>query len=115
MNSLQKMPEIGEPLSIQHGELREPRENEVLVKIIVTGVCHCDLNSLNDSTTPAPTILGHEGAGIVEAVGANVTNVKVGDKVALSWVPYCGTCEFCVTGGVHLCESAFGPMFEGTL
>ncbi|MEH7085339.1 Zn-dependent alcohol dehydrogenase [Neobacillus drentensis] len=109
------MTEIGEPLSIQQVELSEPKANEVLVKIKATGVCHSDLNSLNDPTTPTPTILGHEGAGIVEAVGANVTNVKIGDKVALSWVPYCGTCEFCVTGEVHLCESAFGPMFEGTL
>ncbi len=105
------MPEIGEPLSIQHVELSEPKANEVLVKIKATGVSHSDLNSLNDLNTPTPTILGHEGAGIVESVGANVTNVKV----ALTWVPNCGTCEFCVTREVHLCESAFGPMFEGTL
>jgi S-(hydroxymethyl)glutathione dehydrogenase/alcohol dehydrogenase len=106
---------IGMPLEIQAVELAAPKANEVLVKIEATGVCHSDLNALHDETTPAPAILGHEGAGIVAAVGPNVTNVKVGDKVALSWVPYCGTCEFCVTGAVHLCESAFGPMFNGTL
>lgn len=109
------MTEINKPLSIVEVELAEPKHNEVLVKIAATGVCHSDLNALGDATTPTPTILGHEGAGIVEAVGSNVTNVKVGDKVALSWVPYCGTCDFCVTGKVHLCESAFGPMFDGTL
>ncbi|WP_238457394.1 Zn-dependent alcohol dehydrogenase [Alkalihalophilus pseudofirmus] len=106
---------IGAPLEIQAVDLSEPKANEVLVKIVATGVCHSDLNALNDATTPTPTILGHEGAGIVAAVGPNVGKVKVGDKVALSWVPYCGTCEFCVTGAVHLCESAFEPMFAGTL
>ena len=109
------MTEINKPLAILEVELAEPRHNEVLVKIAATGICHSDLNALGDATTPTPTILGHEGAGIVETVGSSVTNVKVGDKVALSWVPYCGTCEFCVTGKVHLCESAFGPMFDGTL
>jgi S-(hydroxymethyl)glutathione dehydrogenase / alcohol dehydrogenase len=103
------------PLEIQDVDLAEPKANEVLVKMSATGVCHSDLNALNDESTPIPTILGHEGAGIVAAIGPNVTKVKVGDKVALSWVPYCGTCEFCITGAVQLCESAFGPMFNGTL
>ncbi|MDQ0340563.1 S-(hydroxymethyl)glutathione dehydrogenase/alcohol dehydrogenase [Caldalkalibacillus uzonensis] len=106
---------VGRPLEIQAVDLAPPKANEVLVKVEATGVCHSDLNALNDSTTPTPTILGHEGAGIVVEVGPNVTNVQVGDKVALNWVPYCGRCEFCVTGAVHLCESAFGPMFNGTL
>jgi S-(hydroxymethyl)glutathione dehydrogenase/alcohol dehydrogenase len=106
---------VGKPLEIMAVDLAEPKANEVLVKIVATGVCHSDLNALNDETTPTPTILGHEGAGVVAAIGPNVSKVKVGDKVALSWVPYCGTCEFCVTGAVHLCESAFGPMFAGTL
>lgn len=109
------MTEVGNPLSIQNVDLKSPQANEVLVKIGATGVCHSDLNALKDKTTPTPTILGHEGAGIVAAIGSNITKVKVGDKVALSWVPYCGTCEFCAEGTVHLCESAFKPMFEGTL
>ncbi|WP_027417627.1 Zn-dependent alcohol dehydrogenase [Aneurinibacillus terranovensis] len=109
------MTEIGAPLRIEEVELAEPKANEVLVKIEATGVCHSDLNALHDETTPIPTILGHEGSGIVVEVGPNVKNVKIGDKVALSWVPFCGTCEFCQTGQVNLCESAFGPMFEGTL
>ncbi|MDQ7862621.1 alcohol dehydrogenase catalytic domain-containing protein [Peribacillus frigoritolerans] len=98
---------VGAPLDIQEVDLAAPKSNEVLVKIEATGVCHSDLNALNDASTPTPTILGHEGAGIVAEIGPNVKNVKVGDKVALSWVPYCGTCEFCVTSAVHLCESAF--------
>lgn len=106
---------VNAPLEILAVDLAAPKANEVLVKIEATGVCHSDLNALEDSSTPTPTILGHEGAGIVTAVGLNVKTVKVGDKVALSWVPYCGTCEFCVTGSVHLCDSAFGPMFNGTL
>ncbi|MFE3889621.1 Zn-dependent alcohol dehydrogenase [Priestia sp. YIM B13446] len=106
---------VNAPLEILAVDLGAPKANEVLVKIEATGVCHSDLNALEDSSTPTPTILGHEGAGIVTAVGLNVKTVKVGDKVALSWVPYCGTCEFCVTGAVHLCDSAFGPMFNGTL
>lgn len=106
---------VNAPLEILAVDLAAPKANEVLVKIEATGVCHSDLNALEDPSTPTPTILGHEGAGIVTAVGLNVKTVKVGDKVALSWVPYCGTCEFCVTGAVHLCDSAFGPMFNGTL
>ncbi|MGG1684416.1 Zn-dependent alcohol dehydrogenase [Pseudalkalibacillus sp. NRS-1564] len=106
---------LGAPLEIQEVELASPKANEVLVKIAATGVCHSDLNAVQDPSTPFPTILGHEGAGTVVEVGPNVKTVKPGDKVALSWVPYCGTCEFCVTGAIHLCESAFGPMFNGTL
>ncbi|MED4008372.1 Zn-dependent alcohol dehydrogenase [Priestia aryabhattai] len=106
---------VNAPLEILAVDLAAPKANEVLVKIEATGVCHSDLNALEDPSTLTPTILGHEGAGIVTAVGLNVKTVKVGDKVALSWVPYCGTCEFCVTGAVHLCDSAFGPMFNGTL
>jgi len=109
------MLEKGKPLQIVTVDLAPPRANEVLVRILATGVCHSDLNAIEDETTPTPTILGHEGAGVVEEVGPNVTTVKPGDRVALSWVPFCGTCEFCRTGNVYLCESAFGPMFEGTL
>jgi len=109
------MVEKGKPLQVETVDLAPPRANEVLVRILATGVCHSDLNAIEDDTTPTPTILGHEGAGVVEEVGPNVTTVRPGDRVALSWVPFCGTCEFCRTGKVNLCESAFGPMFAGTL
>lgn len=106
---------VGKPLEVREVELAEPKSDEVLVKIVATAVCHSDLNILNDPTTPIPQVLGHEGAGIVVKVGDKVTTCKVGDKVALSWVPYCGTCAFCRAGKTNLCEAAFGPMFNGTL
>lgn len=106
---------VGQPLEIRDVELAEPKANEVLVQIKATAVCHSDLNTLEDPTTPIPQVLGHEGAGVVVAVGPNVSTCKPGDHVTLSWVPYCGTCAYCRTGKVHLCESAFGPMFGGTL
>jgi len=104
-----------QPLSVETVDLAPPKAGEVLVKVLATGVCHSDLNALEDETTPVPAILGHEGAGVVVEVGPNVRTVKAGDRVALSWVPFCGTCEYCRTGQVNLCESAFGPMFAGTL
>lgn len=109
------MTALGKPLEVREVELAEPKSDEVLVKILATAVCHSDLNTLNDPTTPIPQVLGHEGAGEVVKVGENVTTCRVGDKVALSWVPYCGTCAFCRAGKTNLCETAFGPMFGGTL
>ncbi|MCP3032371.1 Zn-dependent alcohol dehydrogenase [Halobacillus sp. A1] len=109
------MESVGGPLQVKEVELDNPKVNEVLVKIEATSICHSDLNALNDPTTPTPTILGHEGAGIVQEIGPHVKNVKVGDRVALNWVPYCGKCEYCTSGDFHLCEEAFGPMFNGTL
>lgn len=104
-----------QPLEIMTVELDNPRAKEVLVKIQATGVCHSDLNSLMDDSTPTPTILGHEAAGTVVAIGEQVTMVKPGDKVVLNWVPYCGICPYCAEGLFHLCEAAFGPSFTGTL
>lgn len=106
---------VGKPLEIHEVDLEQPRANEVLVKIGATGVCHSDLNTLNDPGTPIPQVLGHEGAGTVMQTGDNVTTCRQGDHVALSWIPFCGTCAFCSAGKVHLCETVFGPMFEGTL
>ena len=109
------MTAVGKPLEIREVELDKPKSNEVLVKILATAICHSDLNTLNDETTPIPQVLGHEGAGIVVETGESVKTCKKGDFVTLSWVPYCGTCAFCRAGKVNLCESAFGPMFGGTL
>ena len=109
------MMEAGRPLEIREVCLDKPKAHEVLVKIAATAVCHSDLNVRNDPTTPIPQVLGHEGSGTVVEVGDYVTTCKPGEKVALSWVPYCGTCESCKNGQVSLCESAFGPMYAGTL
>ena len=109
------MTAVGKPVEILDVELAAPKAHEVLVKILATAVCHSDLNTLEDPTTPVPQVLGHEGAGEVVAVGEYVTTCKPGDHVTLSWVPYCGTCAFCRAGKFSLCESAFGPVFAGTL
>ncbi len=109
------MTKVGQPLKIEKIELASPGPKEVLVEIKATGVCHSDLNALHDSTTPCPCVLGHEASGIVQEVGRDVRLVRPGDRVVLSWLPYCGTCTFCTRGKFTLCEMAFGPMFAGTL
>ncbi|MCA1021096.1 Zn-dependent alcohol dehydrogenase [Halobacillus litoralis] len=109
------MEATGRPLQVKEVDLQAPKAGEVLIKIEATSICHSDFNALHDPTTPVPAILGHEGAGIVKEVGPHVTKVKVGDRVALNWVPYCGVCEYCISGEFHMCETAFEPMFNGTL
>ena len=87
--------EAGKPFVIEEVELDEPREDEVLVKIVSTGLCHTDLVAqMQYLPIPLPAVFGHEGAGIVEKVGAKVTKVKPGDHVASSYM-FCGVCEAC--------------------
>jgi aryl-alcohol dehydrogenase len=71
-----------------------PKDDEVLIKIVASGVCHTDLEAIKGSGSPFPAVFGHEGAGIVEKVGSSVTNVKPGDHVVLSY-SYCGECPNC--------------------
>ena len=94
-------------------EVKDPGPDDVVVKITHTGVCHSDVSAMNGTIPqPAPAVLGHEGAGIVEAVGANVTNVAPGDHVIVVWSPPCGACVYCT--GHHqpnLCTTIqFGSM-----
>ena len=77
------MTQVGKPVEIREVELAEPKAHEVLVKILATAVCHSDLNTLEDPTTPIPQVLGHEGAGQVVSVGPYVTTCKPGDYVTL--------------------------------
>jgi S-(hydroxymethyl)glutathione dehydrogenase/alcohol dehydrogenase len=107
--------ERGKPLEIQEVELAPPKANEVLVKISASGICHSDLIAQNSPNALTPAVLGHEGAGVVVEIGPNVKSVKIGDKVTLSWIPYCGVCNYCTNGQVYLCESAFEPMVKGFL
>jgi Zn-dependent alcohol dehydrogenase len=99
--------------------VREPGPGEVLVAIAAAGLCHSDL-SVVDGTIPfpVPVVLGHEGAGIVEAVGAGVTHVAPGDHVALSTLANCGTCAECDRGRPTMCRQAIGrpgkPFTRGT-
>ncbi len=96
----------GEPLSIEEVDVMPPRAGEVLVRIVATGVCHTDAFTLSgeDPEGNFPAILGHEGGGVVEAVGEGVTSVAVGDHVIPLYTPECGECKFCTSGKTNLCS-----------
>src|SRR4029077_17576672 len=96
---------VREPLVIEDIEIGTPGPREVLVRTAATGVCHSDLHVLEGALpNPVPIVLGHEPAGIVEAVGAEVTHVAPGDHVIGCLSAFCGTCEYCVAGRPNLCE-----------
>ncbi len=104
--------EFHSPLRIEEVEIEEPREDEVLVKIAAAGICHTDGITRDGALPfPPPGVLGHEGAGVVAAVGDRVTSVKVGDKVVIGW-PWCGECRNCLDGQPRYCvdigQLAFG-------
>ena len=84
-------------------DLEDPHPGEVLVRMKVAGLCHTDKH-MKYSAVAYPLVAGHEGAGVVEAVGEGVTRVAVGDHVACSWIPICGVCRFCATGQSYLCD-----------
>ncbi|TME54086.1 MAG: Zn-dependent alcohol dehydrogenase [Chloroflexi bacterium] len=109
------LPGTSAPIEVRELDLAAPRAGEVLVRLHASGVCHSDLNAIDGtSATRCPAVLGHEGAGVVEAVGAGV-EIKPGTHVALSWMPSCGRCEECVRGYTHLCRNAWGGMSHGGL
>jgi aryl-alcohol dehydrogenase len=100
--------------SIESLDLSEPNDDEVLVKVVATGICHTDL-AARDGHLPIPeppSVFGHEGAGIVEKVGARVTKVKPGDHVLLAW-DYCGVCSSCKQGKELYCLNFFLHNFHG--
>jgi S-(hydroxymethyl)glutathione dehydrogenase / alcohol dehydrogenase len=83
-----------------------PARNEVLVRVVGSGLCHSDLNFMSAKyPVPVPIVMGHESAGVVEAVGADVTYVQAGDHVITCLSAFCGECAFCVTGHPNLCQS----------
>ena len=95
-----------QPLTIEDVELDEPMAQEVVVRVVASGVCHSDLHFVDGFYPfPAPAILGHEAAGIVEAVGPMVDEFKPGDHVIACLSVFCGHCEYCLTGRTHLCGS----------
>jgi S-(hydroxymethyl)glutathione dehydrogenase/alcohol dehydrogenase len=102
-----------EPLSIEAVEIDRPRDGEVLVRTVASGVCHSDLhyvdgeNELGPMGGPDGTVLGHEGAGIVEAVGDGVTYVRPGDHVVACVSKFCGACDQCLTGNTARCRTSF--------
>ncbi|MCB1691271.1 MAG: Zn-dependent alcohol dehydrogenase [Pseudomonadales bacterium] len=98
--------EQNKPMEIEDVEISKPGPREVLVRPVAMGVCHSDLHFLNGSYPyMLPTILGHESAGIVEAVGRDVTYVKKGDHVITCLSAFCGHCDKCLTGHMSLCSS----------
>ena len=105
--------ELNAPFHIETVQLSEPQDDEVLVRICAVGVCHTDV-AARDGHLPirTPAVLGHEGAGVVERVGASVTKVQPGDKVVLTFI-YCGRCENCRRGDVAYCEDAMGLTYGG--
>jgi alcohol dehydrogenase, propanol-preferring len=101
--------QFGKPLTIEEVQIPSPGPGEVLVKIAATGVCHTDLHAADGDwpVKPVPPFIpGHEGTGVVAALGAGVTQLKEGDPVGIAWLhDACGCCEHCITGWETLCES----------
>ncbi len=99
--------DLTRPMEIEEVTVSKPGPREVLVRVAAVGLCHSDLHVLEgDLPMPLPTILGHEGAGIVEQVGSEVRNVKPGDHVIVCLTFHCGHCEQCHGGNVHRCYPA---------
>lgn len=109
--------EAGKPLEIEELDLDGPKEGEVLVKIIATGVCHTDAFTLSgeDPEGIFPTVLGHEGAGIVVEVGKNVTSVKPDDHVIPLYTPECRECNFCLNPKTNLCQAIRETQGQGLM
>jgi S-(hydroxymethyl)glutathione dehydrogenase/alcohol dehydrogenase len=95
-----------QPLTIEDVDIAKPLGREVLVRTVASGVCHSDLHFIDGFYPfPAPAILGHEAAGVVEAVGPQVLEFKPGDHVIACLSVFCGNCTYCLTGRTHLCQS----------
>jgi len=109
--------EAGKPLTIEDIDLEGPKQGEVLVRIVATGVCHTDAFTLSgdDPEGVFPTILGHEGGGIVEEIGDGVTSVKPGDHVIPLYTAECKECKFCKSGKTNLCQAVRATQGRGLM
>ena len=109
--------EAGKPLQIEEVDLEGPRAGEVLVEIKATGVCHTDAYTLSgaDPEGAFPTILGHEGAGIVQEVGPGVTSLKPGDHVIPLYTPECRECDYCLNPKTNLCQKIRSTQGQGVM
>ncbi|OSC31601.1 alcohol dehydrogenase [Mycobacterium vulneris] len=110
---------VGEKWQVEEVTLDPPGPNEVMVKLTASGLCHSDYHLVSgDIPVPFPVIGGHEGAGVVAAVGPGVTDVTEGDSVVLSFLPACGKCSYCARGMTNLCDLGAaiiqGPQLDGT-
>src|SRR3979490_1065090 len=111
--------EIGKPVVVEQIEVEAPRHGEVTIRLAACGVCHSDLSATNGTIPyPLPLVLGHEGAGIVTAVGEGVSRYAVGDHVVSSFVSLCGRCHYCQTGRPQLCVQSLQALYtlpDGTV
>jgi len=107
----------GEPLSIEEVDLEGPKSGEVLIEVMATGVCHTDAYTLSggDPEGLFPSILGHEGAGIVREVGDGVDTLQVGDHVIPLYTPECRQCKFCLSGKTNLCGAIRETQGQGLM
>ncbi|WP_265587797.1 S-(hydroxymethyl)glutathione dehydrogenase/class III alcohol dehydrogenase [Sphingomicrobium arenosum] len=106
-----------QPLEVVELDLEGPKQGEVLVEIMATGICHTDAYTLDgfDSEGLFPCVLGHEGAGVVREVGPGVTLVKPGDHVIPLYIPECGKCKMCTSGKTNLCEALRATQGRGVM
>src|SRR5256885_5985938 len=109
--------EFGRPLEVSELDLAEPREGEVLVRLVACGVCHTDMYTASgvDPSGYAPTVLGHEGGGVVEAVGDGVASLAPGDHVVTLFSPQCRECEHCRSGKTNICTAIREEQNRGCL
>jgi S-(hydroxymethyl)glutathione dehydrogenase / alcohol dehydrogenase len=109
--------EFGQPLVVQELDLAEPKAGEVLVRLVACGVCHTDMYTASgvDPSGYAPAVLGHEGAGVVEAVGEGVSSLAVGDHVVTLFSPQCGECVHCVSPKTNICLAIRDQQGQGYL
>ena len=107
----------GKPLEIMEVDLDGPRQGEVLVEIMATGICHTDEFTLSgaDPEGMFPAILGHEGAGIVREIGAGVSSVAVGDHVIPLYTPECRECDYCLHPKTNLCQALRSTQGQGVM
>ena len=109
--------QAGKPLTIETIEVEGPREGEVLVEIKATGICHTDAFTLSGADPEGlfPSVLGHEGAGVVVDTGAGVTSVKKGDHVIPLYTPECRQCDYCTSGRTNLCQAIRETQGQGLM
>lgn len=107
----------GEPLRVEELDLEGPRAGEVLVQLKATGVCHTDAYTLSGSDPEGlfPTVLGHEGGGVVVEIGSGVTSVQPGDHVIPLYTPECRSCKFCTSGKTNLCQAIRATQGQGLM
>src|ERR1700734_1252572 len=109
--------EANKPLSVETIEISGPKDGEVLVEVMATGVCHTDAYTLSglDSEGKFPAILGHEGAGIVRELGPEVTSLKIGDHVIPLYTPECRQCKTCLSRRSNLCTAIRATQGQGLM